>query len=476
MSASKYLNQDYEVLRDQCLKEGKLFCDPNFPAAPESLGWNEFGPNSAKTKGVEWKRPGEIHPKPQFIIAGATCADVCQGSLGDCWLVAAIAALTLDKDILARVVYPEQNFTDNYAGIFHFQLWQYGEWVDVVVDDKLPTKNGELPFVKSTEQTEFWSALLEKAYAKVNGCYENLSGGFASEANEDFTGGIAECYKLREAPPNLFNIIEKARRRGSLLSTHISTSDGKKEEQTRECLVQNHVYSITAAQKVQVSKSEVELVRLRNPWGHKEWNGAWSDGSREWEPVSPEDKKKLNYSADDGEFWMTYVDYIQRYSRLEICNLTPDSPSDDSLRCWNYCQFEGSWKKGTSAGGSRKFPATFSTNPQFRVELDIDSNGDNKCSVLVALMQIGARQATQKGGKNYSIAFYIYKVPDKYKGKQNISLGPDDLQKLVDKSECAQKREVCQRFDLPLAEYVIIPATYEANQEADFLLRVFFEK
>lgn len=57
-NAVKYLNQNFESLRSECLSRGQLFCDTTFPAAPESLGFNELGPRSPKTRGVEWKRPG----------------------------------------------------------------------------------------------------------------------------------------------------------------------------------------------------------------------------------------------------------------------------------------------------------------------------------------------------------------------------------------------------------------------------------
>uniref|UniRef100_A0A7N8YHD3 Calpain-2 catalytic subunit-like n=1 Tax=Mastacembelus armatus TaxID=205130 RepID=A0A7N8YHD3_9TELE len=488
--AVKFCQQDYEILHQQCLKSGRLFEDDCFPAEAKSLGFNELGPYSSKTRGVVWKRPTELCSNPQFIQDGATRTDICQGVLGDCWLLAAIASLTLDKDILARVVPPEQSFTEDYAGIFHFQFWQFGEWVDVVVDDRLPTRDDKLLFVHSAEGSEFWSALLEKAYSKVNGCYENLTGGNTIEGFEDFTGGIAEIYRLDKAPPKLFHIMQKALSLGSLLGCSIDiTSAYETEAVTALKLVKGHAYSVTGAEEVHYRGKPVQLVRIRNPWGQVEWTGPWSDGSSEWNYITEDEKAKLSRVDEDGEFWMSYSDFIKHFSRLEICNLTPDTLTSDDVGRWSHHQFEGTWRIGSTAGGCRNNAATFSSNPQFVVRLEEEDDqpldGKHGCTFLVGLMQKEGRKQKRLNRDLETIGFAIYEVSQNnlifyvesvYLTFFNNRLMFYNTFSVAMSSSFINTREVCDRFRLPPGEYAIIPSTFNPHRNGTFILRVFSEK
>lgn len=91
--------------------------------------------------------------------------------------------------------------------------------------------------------------------------------------------------------------------------------------------------------------------------------------SPEWRYISEEEKEDLGLTFDDdGEFWMSYKDYVRHFDRLEICNLTPDSLTEEELteghkKKWETSVFEGEWVHGVTAGGCRNFLGKNSQNP-----------------------------------------------------------------------------------------------------------------
>ena len=153
--------------------------------------------------------------------------DINQGEIGNCWFLAALANLAENKKCFQRVVPSGQSFGRDYCGIFRFRFWRFGEWVEVVIDDRLPTRRGQLIYVRSVERNEFWSALLEKAYAKLHGSYKALEGGLTIEAAVDFTGGIPEMIDLQRckmSPERIFYIMSKADARNAFMGCALSVS------------------------------------------------------------------------------------------------------------------------------------------------------------------------------------------------------------------------------------------------------------
>lgn len=277
----------------------------------------------------------------------------------------------------------------------------------------------------STEKDEFWSALLEKAYAKLHGSYEALKGGTACEAMEDFTGGVTELYELKEAPANLYNILLKAAERDSMLGCSIEADPNTLEAVTPDGLIKGHAYTITEVTFIDIktpnTTGKIPMIRLRNPWGNEaEWRGPWSDRSREWQFIPEKTRQEIGLTfASDGEFWMSFQDWLKHFDRVEICNLTPDSLTEEQIlagkKKWEVTSIEGEWTKGLTAGGCRNNLETFWRNPQFVVTLDDEDDDDNdgKCTIIIALMQKHRRANRNMGLDTLSIGFAVYGLNEK---------------------------------------------------------------
>ncbi|XP_069981346.1 calpain-5-like isoform X4 [Penaeus vannamei] len=482
-----FAGQNYGKLKKDCLNRGEKFSDPKFPPHDSSLFFSKQPPGV-----ITWKRPHEIVDKPQLFVEGASANDVTQGQLGNCWFVAACASLAGVKELWHRVIpdYKDQEYGELHPGIFHFRFWRFGEWLDVVIDDLLPTIEGELVFVHSRERKEFWCALLEKAYAKLHGSYEALEGGNLSDALVDLTSGVSAHLDLTvggytddfEKRKQLFKMMAKEMNEHALMCCAITPhSHEEAEMRTNVGLVKGHAYGITAVRKINIGDTglfsifkgaqKIRMVRLKNPWGEREWNGAFSDGSPEWSKVSASEREKLGLTfEDDGEFWMTFDDFVEHFTDLSICFLINTKVFSLS-KTWHETVFVDAWTIGIRghnsdrAGGCPNHKDSFLRNPQYRFDIKEESD-----DVIFQLMQKDTRDRKQEGLQNLVIGFHIMKV------EENRKYRVHRIHESIATSDYIRTRAIFLREQLKQGRYVIMPTTFKPDETGEYIMRMFTSK
>ncbi|XP_076607146.1 calpain-1 catalytic subunit-like [Chaetodon auriga] len=464
-SPLKFKDQDYEQIKKALLNGGGKFEDELFPANLDSLGELE-GFTPEKFSEVKWLRPHELNPDAAFIMDGVSRFDFKQGEVGNCWFLSSIGALTFRKALMERVVPPNQSFKNNYAGIFHFKFWRFGKWVDVVIDDLLPTRKGRPVSVSSSSGKEFWAPLMEKAYAKICGSYGDMIAGRPSEAFKDFSGGVYLHYPLSKSPSDLWDIMDRAFQCRTMIGCSSLNGDRGKQIFKELGVVDGHAFAVTKVKQVESEGARVKLVRIWNPWGDTEWKGDWSDKSDLWETVSDENRDECLKVHDDGEFWIKMEDFLEYFEDIDICCNSPNFVEGDEHQ-WNSHSKKGRWEAGVSAGGYRNDRDDFWTNPQYRLTVEaVDGWSKGDKNIFVSLMQKHDEENRSKVSYHY-IGYYLYKTAQ---GKLPSSVL---LYVKPYTSFLSPTRELTELHSLEPGQYVIIPCTDGAGQTADFIITVY---
>ncbi|KAK8008438.1 hypothetical protein PG991_010989 [Apiospora marii] len=339
---TRYRDQGWDIDWDLKLTKGNTL---NY------LGSNKFdvaGPRLSSSTSVPKavKRVHEIYEKPTFMkeIDGS---DVKQGFLGNCWLIASFSALANVENGIQRICVEY----DTRIGIYGFVFFRDGEWVYSIVDDKLymtspnwdspslqrdllnqidrdhedaeswyrktyQTGSKALFFGGNKDQNETWIPLMEKAFAKIHGDFSSLIGGWIGEGVEDLSGGVTTEL---------------------LASDILDFDDGGYGE--RNGIREGHAYVVMDARTL---KSGERLVKLRNPWGKLKkgiWDGAWSDGSKEW---TNDIKEELGHNfGNDSVFWIRYEDMLRKFQHIDRTRLFREP---DWRCCQRWIGVEVPWK------------------------------------------------------------------------------------------------------------------------------------
>ncbi len=327
-------SQDYNKLKLRH-SPSNLYTDPDFQAKNSSVFvTTTFQETLIKKKklsssgDVIWKRLYDIDHNARFATGlrpGLTTESelrICfnyadQGAIGNCWFVAAVGGLVGNADLFKKIVPFDNHFSiSTYSGLFHFRFWIHGTWHDVVVDDYLPVSpDGRLIFCRNKlNANDFWCALLEKAYAKVNGSYEVLDGGLTTDALIDMSGGFEERYSLKKLAASeaceherFWQVLRQAQAKRSVICCDIERMDEMEgKEREKAGLIRGHAYIVTSLRSIRRGNKGLYLLRCQNPWGEQkcEFKGNWSKGSSTWQLLSEVNQKMLlDMVKENGQFW-----------------------------------------------------------------------------------------------------------------------------------------------------------------------------
>uniref|UniRef100_A0A3Q2I3U2 Calpain 10 n=1 Tax=Equus caballus TaxID=9796 RepID=A0A3Q2I3U2_HORSE len=356
----------------------ELFQDAAFPASDSSLFSSFSTPLAQFREDITWRRPQEICAAPRLFPDNPQEGQVKQGLLGDCWFLCACAALQKSRHLLDQVIPPGQPgwLDQTYRGSFTCRIWQFGRWVEVTIDDRLPCLTGRLCFSRCQREDVFWLPLLEKAYAKIYGSYEHLWAGQVADALVDLTGGLAERWNLKD----LVRTSDRQDRPGG--SEHrtcrqlldlkdrclISCSVLSPRAGARE-LGEFHAFIVADLRELRGRAGQsVLLLRIHNPWGRRCWQGPWKEGGPGWSQVDPADATELLSQLQEGEFWVEEEEFLREFDEVTVSYPITEAGHLQSLYSEKVLchtqELPGAWVKGQSAGGCRN-NSGFPSNPKF---------------------------------------------------------------------------------------------------------------
>jgi len=117
---------------------------------------------------TDWVRCQDLHgfdgKLPQLFEGKIEPADLCQGAVGDCWLVAAFACAAEFEDCI-RMQFVSKEY--NVFGRYQVRIFDpiKKRFDTVTVDDRIPCPKGSTkPRFMKPNGSELWAIILEKVH------------------------------------------------------------------------------------------------------------------------------------------------------------------------------------------------------------------------------------------------------------------------------------------------------------------------
>lgn len=212
-------------------------------------------------------------------------SDVRQGSIGDCYLLASLAAIAQQNpEAIRRMIRANEDGTYTVTLYQHHSplaFWEPRfEPVEVTVTPDFPTRNGAPVFAHpgdaSGGEQELWVMLIEKAYAQSHSSYGAIEGGFGSDAMQHLTGAPSEWHLPQAVSfSDLADHFEAGHAMTASSLADLRLEVGELSLDIPDFTRSNPLYqgnALHASHEYYVSGIDraAQTISLRNPWGWQE--------------------------------------------------------------------------------------------------------------------------------------------------------------------------------------------------------------
>lgn len=122
--------------------------------------------------------------------------DLAQGQIGDCYFIAGCSSAA---EYPRRIEDVFANKSINDPGIYALNIYAMGIPTQITIDGQIPfTRYGQPIFANIGYDGALWGPLVEKAWAKMNGNYEQIVGGWMKEAVNFLNNSPATTYQNKD--------------------------------------------------------------------------------------------------------------------------------------------------------------------------------------------------------------------------------------------------------------------------------------
>ncbi|GET89694.1 calpain-like cysteine peptidase, putative [Leishmania tarentolae] len=431
----------------------------------ELRGWQdeEF---RAKSENVadQWVRVCDLYPEGRyepFVPAVPALDDVLSGPQDISYFAPFITALSRHPVLLQRLIVTRETPVN---APYRFTFFDpHGNPVDIEIDDRVPCDDKGVPKFAQSPYHRWYPLLLEKAYAKFVGGYDQLINCTALETLRDLTGrpvthvpfdeALAEAAELSDfMSVDFWQGVKDGMVRGDVVvcSSNSEVPDGIHP------LCSYALIDVVFTLEGSTNLSDI-VIKLQDSYQNEEpfYTGPLCHTDTKW---SAPLQRVCQYHPDQMDvLYLPLPTFLRNFASMQTCH----------INCGDRVTVTGTWDSRTS-GGNANF-TTFRNNPIFVLQ----NNGSRSATLLAELRHTAAQFVDPEGRNHYPQTGIVLMEPTSSSGPLT-PLITNSTARFLHKGMMLDSREVCTLMEVPAySTCFLIPYTAKPGHYEDFYLSVY---